>query len=211
MKAGELAVGIGGLGAIGMAVVRALDDGIDGLRLAAVASRDMDKARQQIDGLASAPAVVEAPDLAQHADIIVECAPSAAFDAIATSAIEKGRIFVPSSVGALLTREPLISRARETGARIVVPTGALLGLDAVRAAAEGGITSVTMVTRKPPGGLEGAPHLVDNNIDVSNLSAPLKVFDGSARDGAKGFPTNVNITTTLSLANISPNQTILKI
>ena len=70
----------------------------------------------------------------------------------------------------------------------MVPTGALIGLDAVRAAAEGNITSVTMITRKPPDGLEGAPYLVEHNISVKNLDKPLKVFDGSARDGAKGFP-----------------------
>ena len=211
MRTKKLNVGIGGLGAIGMAVVRALDAGVEGLQLAAVASRDLDKARQQIAGLKSAPIVVDAPALAEHADIVVECAPSSAFDTIAGNAVEQGRIFVPSSVGALLTREALIERARDTGARIVVPTGALLGLDAVRAASEGGINSVTMVTRKPPGGLTGAPHLVDNDIDVSNLSVPLKVFDGTARDGAKGFPANVNVAAALSLAGIGPDQTMLEV
>ncbi len=127
------------------------------------------------------------------------------------AAVGKGRIFMPLSCGQLLDHMDLVERAAATGARIVVPTGALLGLDAVRGEAEGDIESVTMVTRKPPGGLEGAPHLVENNIDVSNLSAPLLVFDGTARDAVKGFPANVNVAVALSLAGIGPDRTTIQI
>jgi len=194
-------VGIGGMGAIGMALARALDQGVEGLTLSAVASRDAQKVRAQVADFRAVPAVVMAHELAEHADIVVEAAPSAAFDSIAEAAIEAGRIFVPSSVGALLSRAQLIERARASGARIIVPTGALLGLDAVRAAAEGGIDSVTMVTRKPPSGLAGAPHLERNQIDVSNLVEPLLVFEGSARDGAIGFPANVNCRSGLTLGS----------
>ena len=97
----------------------------------------------------------------------MEAAPAAVFEKIAIAAIEAGRIFVPASVGALLPRMHLVRRAQETGARIVVPTGALLGLDAVRAAAEGHVASVTIESRKPPRGLEGAPYLVKHGIDVA--------------------------------------------
>ncbi len=92
-----------------------------------------------------------------------------------------------------------------------MPTGALLGLDAVRAAAEGGIRSVRMVTRKPPAGLEEAPYLVENGIKLDHLEAPLKVFEGTARDGAKGFPENVNVAAALSLAGLGADQTGLEI
>ena len=105
----------------------------------------------------------------------------------------------------------LVDRAAETGARIVAPTGALLGLDAVRAAAEGVIHSVTMITRKPPNGLEGAPHLVNNNISVEGLNAAKLVFEGSAREGAIGFPANVNVAAALALAGIGADETKLQI
>ena len=67
-----------------------------------------------------------------------------------------------------------------------MPTGALLGLDAVTAAAEGKIASVRMTTRKPPNGLVGAPYLVANNISVDGLNAPKRVFSGNAREAAPG-------------------------
>ena len=118
---------------------------------------------------------------------------------------------MPLSCGQMLNHMDLVDRAKETGARIVVPTGALLGLDAVRGAAEGEIESVTMVTRKPPSGLEGAPHLVENNIDVRDLSEALLVFDGSAREAVRGFPANVNVAVALSLAGIGPDRTTIQV
>jgi aspartate dehydrogenase len=209
--AGSLRVAIGGLGAIGGHLARALDAGVEGLRLTAVAARDQDKARQAIAGFRNPPALVPLAELAEQADVVVEAAPAAVFEIIAEAAIARGRIFVPSSVGALLPRMQLIDRARGTGARIIVPTGALLGLDAVRAAAEGAVTSVTIETRKPPRGLEGAPYLVENGIEVAGLTAPRLVFKGNAFDAARGFPANVNVAAALALAGIGPERTMVEI
>ena len=130
---------------------------------------------------------------------------------VAEPALRAGRIFLPVSVGQLLEHPDLVGLARRTGACIIVPTGALLGLDAVRAAAESEIGSVVMVTRKPPAGLAGAPYLEQHGIDLEDLAAPLKVFEGSARDGARRFPANVNVAAALSLAGIGPDRTRLEI
>lgn len=206
-----LGVGIGGFGAIGQAVARRLDAGMLGLRLVAVSARDSARAQERMAGFKSPVPVVPLAGLAALADVVVECAPAAVFREVAEPAIDAGRIFMPLSVGALLQHGDLIERAKATGARILAPTGALLGLDAVRAAAEGVIQSVTMVTRKPPAGLAGAPYLVERKISLDDLAAPLKVFDGTAREGAKGFPANVNVAAALSLAGIGPDRTRLEI
>ncbi|MCW3474975.1 aspartate dehydrogenase [Limobrevibacterium gyesilva] len=205
-----LTVAIGGLGAIGLDVARALDRGVDGLRLIAVSARDKDRARANVAGFAAPPAVVDLPELAQ-ADIVVEAAPAAVFEQIAGPAIAAGRIFVPSSVGALLPRMHLVEQARATGARIVVPTGALLGLDAVRACAEGAVDSVTIESRKPPKGLVGAPYLDQHGIDVLAVTAPTVIFEGNAFDAAAGFPANVNVAAALALAGIGPQRTTVQI
>ncbi len=206
----EKTVAIAGLGAIGLSVARSLDRGVDGLRLAAVASRDPARAATVVADFTHKPAVVALPALAE-ADIVVEAAPAAIFDAVAEPAIAAGRILVVCSVGALLPRMALIEAARRTGARIIAPTGALLGLDAVRAAAEGPVTSVTIETRKPPGGLAGAPHLVRHNIDVSGLTEAKLVFEGNAYDAAAGFPANVNVAAALALAGIGWERTQVRI
>ncbi len=204
-------IGLAGLGAVGLEVARRLEAGIPGLVLTAVAVRDRDKARRNLPGAGDRIAIVPAEALAQSCDIVVEGLPPEAFRATASSVIEAGKIFMPLSVGQLLATWDLGERAKDTGARILVPTGALLGLDAVRAAAEGAIHSVTMVTRKPPGGLEGAPYLLEHGISLKDLKAPLKVFDGSAREGARCFPANVNVAAALSLAGIGPDRTRLEI
>ena len=68
-----------------------------------------------------------------------------------------------------------------------------------------------MVTRKPPKGLAGAPYLIQHKIDIENLDAPLRVFEGTAREAAKGFPANLNVAVALSLAGIGPDETRLEI
>ena len=203
-------VAIAGLGAIGLPLARALDAGVPGLSLAAVAVRDQAKAEAMLGGFHAPPPLVGLADLAD-CDIVVEAAPAALFERIALPAIEAGRIFVACSVGALLPRMHLVQRAQVTGARIVVPTGALLGLDAVRAAAEGPIDSVTLETRKPPAGLDGAPYLQEHGIQVLGITEPLCVFRGNAMDAAAGFPANVNVAAALALAGIGPMRTQVEI
>lgn len=205
-----LRVGLAGLGAVGLPVARALVAGIEGLAVGAVAVRDRDKAIRALPALAQVR-FGTATDLAGDCDVVVEGLPPSQFRSVADPTIEAGRIFMPASVGQLLEHPDLIDRARSCGARIVVPTGALLGLDAVRAAAEGDIQSVRMITRKPPNGLEGAPYLVKNNISLAGLSEPLRVFEGTAREGARGFPANVNVAAALSLAGIGADRTRLEI
>ena len=207
----NLKVGIVGLGTIGSTLAQHLDDGIDGLSLSSVAVGDPNKNYPILKKLKVVPNIVNLEEISASTDVIVECAPSTIFENIALPAIKAGRIFIPASVGALLDRLDLIEKSKITGARIIVPTGALLGLDAVRAAAEGKIYSVQMVTRKPPSGLKGAPYLDQKNIDLDELSEPLKLFSGPARKAVQGFPANVNVAAALSLAGIGPDKTRIEI
>lgn len=208
----RISVAVAGFGAIGFTVAEALDAGkLPGLQLIAVSARDIAKAEGRMVGFATPVPVVPYGELAGRADVVVECLPAAHFAELATDVLGRGKTLIPLSVGALLPHPELIDLARTKGGTIVVPTGALLGLDAVRACAEGPVESVTLVTRKPPRGLAGAPHLVENDISVEGLTEPKLVFQGTARDGARGFPANVNVAAALSLAGIGPDQTTLQI
>jgi aspartate dehydrogenase len=149
--------------------------------------------------------------LAERSDWVIECAPSKLLRAIAEPALKRGRRLVVLSAGALLDAPDLIELARERGGQIIVPTGALLGLDAVCAAREGTIHSVTLVTRKPIAGLLGAPLLVEQGIDISGLQEPMCLYRGNARGAAKGFPANVNVGVALSLAGIGADRTQVEV
>jgi len=207
----SLKVGLAGLGAVGLEVARRLEAGIPGLALAAVAARDHAKAQRNLPDAGTRIPFVAPEALAETCDVVLEGLPPKMFRGVAEAVIAKGRIFMPLSVGQLLENWDLIDLAKAKGARILVPTGALIGLDAVRAAAEGEIRSVTMITRKPPSGLEGAPYLVEHNISLQGLTAPKKVSEGTAREGARGFPANVNVAAALSLAGVGPDKTRLEI
>jgi aspartate dehydrogenase len=207
----KLRVAIAGLGPIGRQTAEALDRGIDGLTLTAVSAQSPEKHQDWLATLQSRPAVLPIDGLSEVADIVVECAPAKLVRPIVAPFVTKGRTAIVLSAGALLENEDLIELARRNGGQIVVPTGALIGLDAVTAAAVGEIRSVRMVTRKPVQGLAGAPYLVENNIDIEKIREPLKIFDGTAREAARGFPANLNVAVALSLAGIGPDRTRLEI
>lgn len=204
-------VAIAGLGAVGRVLARKLADGMPGLALACAATGNHDKAQAWLDAERIACPLVEPEDFPAHADLAVECAPASVLERICRPMLEAGKQVMVLSAGALLPRPELIELAKAKGGQIIVPTGALLGLDAVTAAAEGEITSVRMITRKPPTGLAGAPYLEANKISIVGLNEPKRVFAGSARDGAAGFPANVNVAAALSLAGIGPDRTRMEI
>jgi aspartate dehydrogenase len=210
-----LRVAIAGFGAIGRVVAEQLDGklqgGIEGLALAAVAARDIARAERAMAGFARPVPVLPVARLGEDADIVIECAPAALLRDIAEPALAAGRTLVVLSSGALLDNFDLVELARRQGGRILVPTGALLGLDAVQAAAEGVISRVHMITRKPPTGLDGAPHLARHGIAVAGIDRPLRVFSGTAREAARGFPANVNVAAALALAGIGPDRTTIEI
>ena len=130
------------------------DRRLAGLSLAAIATGNAGKARDWLKEQKIDCPVVELEEFPEHADLAVECAPASLLERICKPMLEAGKQVMVLSCGALLPRPDLIDLAKAHGGRILVPTGALLGLDAVAAAAEGKIYSVKMTTRKPPDGLD---------------------------------------------------------
>ena len=206
-------VGIAGFGTIGTVVASHIDRGIDGVALAAVSARDIERAEQAMDGFARPVPIVPLAGLAEaDLDIVVECAPAALLRDIAEPALRAGRVLITLSCGALLDNFDLVDLARRYGGRILVPTGALLGLDAVQAAAQGEIARVHMITRKPPEGARRravsgrARHLGRRHREARNASSAA----ARARRRA-GFPANVNVAAALALAGIGPDRTTIEI
>jgi len=204
-------VGVAVLGTVGKSIAKALDEGIPGIELVAVAARDVKAAAEWATSLRCRPVVASFGEMAEICDVVIECAPAHLLPEIAAPALKLGKQVVVLSCGALLDNDELIEIAREHGGQIVIPTGALLGLDAVSAAAEGRIMSVNMVTRKPVKGLLGAPYLAEQGIVLDQIAEKTRIFSGTAREAAKGFPANLNVVVALSLAGIGPDKTKLEI
>jgi aspartate dehydrogenase len=204
-------VAVAGLGAIGRSLVARLGRGVPGVELAAVAARDVEAAAATLQELGVDVRVVAIDELEPLADLVVECAPAALLPAIAEPFLRSGKEVVVLSAGALLEHPHLVDLAAEHGGRISVPTGALLGLDAVGAAAEGEIRLLRLTTRKPPAGLAGAPGIEASGVDLEGLTAPVRVFSGTAREAAHEFPANLNVAVALSLAGPGPDRTEVEV
>ncbi|HZF44741.1 MAG TPA: aspartate dehydrogenase domain-containing protein [Sphingomonadaceae bacterium] len=209
MQAGPLKVGIVGFGVIGQMVAGALDgaDALEGLELAGLTVRDPAKAAPALARLSRPVPILPVGELVASADIVFDAAVAAAMDEIAPPAIEAGKIFVTMNSGALLARPELFRRAEETGARIMVPSGGIVGFDGLRALSRAGFDSVTLISRKPPESLADAPHVVAKGYDLSSLTEAMLIFEGNAAEAARAFPANANVAATLSLATLGPEGT----
>lgn len=156
-------------------------------------------------------AICDLDETAQRADFLVECAAGAASPAVLEAAIRHRKPCLILSVGGLMARADLLDEARKHNVHVRIPSGALCGLDGIRSAMEAGLHRVTLTTRKPPKGLAGAPYLVEQGIDVENLTEPLIVFEGNALEAVQAFPANVNVAAALSLAGIGPKETRVRV
>jgi aspartate dehydrogenase len=204
-------VGVIGLGAIGRRVCEALDEGITGLSLAGATARDRGKAERFLAALGSKPPFLTLDQLIDACDLLVEASTQAHLDEIAPKALGRGRDLIVLSCGGLLGRDDWVKLAEANGCRILVPSGAIAGLDGVKGARVGAVRSVTMETRKPPRGLAGAPWIVERGIDLDAIHEDTIVFEGPATEACRAFPANVNVLAALSLAGIGPERTRIRI
>ncbi|WP_343582858.1 aspartate dehydrogenase [Herbaspirillum sp.] len=204
-------IAIAGLGAIGHAVAKGIGQGIGGLRLAAVLVRDPAASRSRLEDLERPPQLVPLQHIGEYADIVVECAGAEVLRRIAPPVLRSGKQLVVLSTGALLASPELLALTQEYRSQIHIPSGAIGGLDAVAAMAEGEIRSAKLVTRKPPSALRGVSWLAERGIDPDLVRQPLLVFSGSAHEAVRHFPANLNIAAALSLAGIGPRRTMVEL
>src|SRR6266498_5487345 len=197
-------VGIVGMGVIGRHVAGAITKGIPGVALTGVTVRDPSRAHgHRALGLEG---------LIRESDLIVEAATQDALREIAPSVLAAGKHLMVLSVGGLVGALDEWARLSEKhGCRILVPSGAIAGLDGMKGAREGTITAVTMETRKPPRGLAGAPWIEQQKIDLDAIVRETLVFEGPAVEACRAFPANVNVLAALSLAGVGPELTRIKI
>lgn len=206
-------VAIAGFGAIGKELARRLTDGsMPAFELAVIGARDPARTKADVAMVLDHPVeVVPSTALAGKASILLECVPTAAFRGVVEPALAAGMTVVTVSGAALLDNMDLEQVAAKGGGQLILATGAIVGLDAIRAARFGHIESVKMVTRKPPKSLATAKQVVEDGKDLFKLTAPELLFKGTAREGARRFPANVNVAAAIALAGAGPDRTELEI
>jgi aspartate dehydrogenase len=206
-----LRVAIGGFGSIGRLVGRHLDRGVEGIRLVSVSAANLERARDNLKDYCTQVDVVPLPNIADNADIVVECTPPEIFRDAVGPAVDKGRTVVTVSATGLLENPDIVDRARATGGRIILASGSVLGFDAIRAAKVGTIYSARMVTRKPPASLARSNWIASQGIDVNAIAAPTRIFEGTAREAARAFPDKFNLAAAVALASVGPDKLRIEI
>ncbi|HEX2067046.1 MAG TPA: aspartate dehydrogenase, partial [Candidatus Thermoplasmatota archaeon] len=143
-----------------------------------------------------------AAQLVEASGLVIEAANKGVVQTAVRDALAAGKKAMLLTIGALADdalREDLLALARKSGGKIYLPSGAVMGVDGVKAAAEADLKSVTLVTTKPPQGL-------DKKTDRWTL-----LFSGPAREAVQRFPKNVNVAATLSLAGLGFDQTHVQV
>ena len=204
-------IGIVGCGAIGQAILREADAGKLNVPVSGVTSRTESTALEFLSTLSDTPPYLGPAELINRSTLIVETAGGHVVPQLAKDVFAAGKDLMVISIGALLEHPEIIEESRSKGCRLLAPSGAIAGLDGIKSACAGRVDRITMTSRKPPRALEGAPHLVENEIILEGLEEELEVFSGTAREACKGFPANLNVSAAVSLAGLGPDKTQVKI
>jgi aspartate dehydrogenase len=205
-------VGIVGAGAIGTQLARGIRRRFSRtLRLTGVLDRNPRRERR-VRAVFRLPRRKSVEALVRAADLVIEAASAEAAFPVARAALRAGRDALVLSTGGLIGRERELARllARAKG-HVYLPSGALAGLDAVKAAAFGRIRRAVLTTRKPPAGLEGAPLVRRKSWRLGALKGEKLLFRGSARRAVREFPQNINVSATLALAGVGADRTEVRV
>ena len=175
--------GLIGCGFIGTSVAKFIDEELkDSIELRFVCDEIRDNAEKLSHDLRTTPTVADNFDILISdgtIGLMIEAASQDAVRSYVPKALRSGKNVLIMSVGALADPRlysEIVSLAREKGLRVFIPSGAVGGLDWIKAAAHAGLERVMITVRKPPAGLEGSPHVTRNRIDLRSIREPTQIY-----------------------------------
>lgn len=183
-------VGIIGCGAIANIITGSIAPENNGIEIAHFFDKDIERA-ENLASLAGGVAVLNFDDMLNDVDLVLECASSDSVKNYAPIILKKGIDMITMSIGAFMDKDfynEVLKIARENNAKIHLPSGAIVGLDGIKAVAKFGLKEINLVTRK-------SPRSLGKNIDVEEV-----LFEGKASEAVKQFPLNINVAATISMA-----------
>jgi aspartate dehydrogenase len=183
-------VGIIGCGAIANIITGSIVPENNGIELAYFFDKDIERA-ENLASLANGVAVLDFDEILSDVDLVLECASPSSVKHLAPKVLERGIDMIVMSIGAFMDKEfytEVLNIAKENNAKIHLPSGAVVGLDGIKAVAKFGLREISLVTRKSPKSL-------GKDINTEEI-----LFEGKASEAVKEFPLNINVAATISLA-----------
>lgn len=192
-------VGVVGCGTIGGRVARFVDSGETSATLAGLCDIKPEKAETLATSLDNPPALYDLKRLVQHSDFVVECAAAEVVPELVEFCLELGRSLMVMSVGGLLPEH--LEWFGKKRLLLVVPSGAVSGLDGILAHAAAGIEELELVTRKPPAAFANVEWVKGQGIELEKVKGETVLFEGTPEEAVRRFPQNINVASTLRLAS----------
>ncbi|MBU2541107.1 MAG: DUF108 domain-containing protein [Candidatus Omnitrophica bacterium] len=208
----KLAVGLVGCGAIGTYLAKRIDRELSKeIALTAICDINPLSANRLRDSLRQKPTICNISHLIKKSDLVIEAASVKSCLLLLDDVISSGKDILVMSAGALLLKKNIAKLAKRKGARIYIPSGAIAGVDAIRAAGFGKINKIQLTTRKPARTLLDVPYLKKKRLDMAKLKGEVELFSGNASSAISNFPKNINVAAIISLSSLGPKKTKVKI
>ena len=207
-----MTIGLVGCGTIGCRLAEEIRTRFRGTaRLIGIYDRHPEAVRRLARRFHPPLPILSPKQLIARSQLLIEAASTQAVGELLPEVIRRRKAMLVMSTGGLLEHPELLRRAAARSIPIYLPSGALCGLDGIKAASMGKLRSVTLTTRKPPRAFRGAPGIKRRRIRLSGIRAPRLLFEGPASKAVASFPQNVNVAATLALAGLGPQQTRVRL
>ena len=199
----KLKIGIVGCGAIGSRIAKSTTNELKHhCQLSGVYDIDESKAFDLAQTLGLKNIVHPTlKSLIKNSNCIVEAVNAKETHPIIKEALSSGKNVLAMSVGKLLNSPDLFELAKKNKCQLLLPSGAVAGIDAVKAASLASIKSIKLTTRKPPSGFRNNSYFINKGIDLSKIKKETILFEGKVDRAVKIFPQNINVAATLALAS----------
>lgn len=208
-----LRIGIIGCGAIGTSLAKAIvRDFRQKAQLSALFDIQPEKSAKLAQLVSKKVSVSTLSRLIKNSDLVIEASSAKSSAAISEAALRAGRDIMVMSVGGIIKHKKRLSKlAAAHKANVYLPSGAIAGIDGLKAAALGGLKKVTLTTRKNPASFKGVAFIKSKNFKLDGLKKDKILFSGKASQAVKHFPQNINVAAILSLAGLGADKTIVRI
>lgn len=209
----KIRVGILGCGAIGSRMALSIKDELKSKAVvSAVFDIQEERAKKLAKNFSSARIIKRSfEDLVNSCDLVVEAVNAQDTQNLIRQALLAQKDVLVMSVGKLLGAHDIFKIAIKNRCRLLVPSGAVAGLDAIKAASQRKISKITLTTRKPTFGFAQNTYISKRKIDLSKLDKETVLFDGNVNSAVKYFPQNINVAAAIALASMVPEKLRIRI
>ena len=199
----RLKIGIVGCGAIGSGIARYISKGLKKdcqlTGLYDIEYGRVERLRRELSAGPIGKSSLQA--LLKSCDLMIEAVNANSTREIVRGALLRKRNVIAMSVGKLLDAQDLFDLARERGCHLLIPSGAIAGIDAIKSASLACIRAINLTTRKPLNGFANNPYLVKKGVDLAAIKKETVLFKGNVASAVRFFPQNINVDATLALAS----------